>query len=294
MNLVESLIQRVRESQKRILICGDAMVDRWVHGHSDICQDGCRKFVEESRIESPGGAANAARSLDNWEGVCVELFTYEKEYYPVKWRFVEDGRIVFRWDEELESDVLRQESNPIRTSYVLEIIEHSAGVLLSDYDKGFLTPEFITDIAERCKESDIPCVADCKRAPEVYGGCILKGNAEYWKRHCDLMPGRIITCGHADPWITGEDNISGKRPQVPCINHVGAGDCFAAHLVLALAYRFSLKEAAAIAHSAGRVYVQHPHNRPPQPHEIAADMAGGVQDRSGLDIRIGCGPGAIP
>lgn len=62
-----------------------------------------------------------------------------------------------------------------------------------------------------------------------------------------------------------------QNEKVNCVSHVGAGDCFAAHLVLALAHGFSLEDAAAIAHSAGRVYVQHEHNRPPMPEEIAED-----------------------
>ena len=59
---------------------------------------------------------------------------------------------------------------------------------------------------------------------------------------------------------------------VRVVSHVGAGDCFGAHIVLALAHGFSLREAAALAHSAGRVYVQFPHNRAPRPEEIAADL----------------------
>ena len=60
---------------------------------------------------------------------------------------------------------------------------------------------------------------------------------------------------------------------VECVNHVGAGDCFAAHLALAMAHSLSLVDAVAIAHSAGRVYVQHPHNRPPTPDEIKKDLS---------------------
>ena len=61
--------------------------------------------------------------------------------------------------------------------------------------------------------------------------------------------------------------------EVEVKNHVGAGDCFAAHLILGLAYGLSLEDAATVAHSAGRVYVQFPHNRPPLPSEIVADFA---------------------
>ena len=66
---------------------------------------------------------------------------------------------------------------------------------------------------------------------------------------------------------------SGGLTSVKCVNHVGAGDCFSAHLVLALAYGFTLEDAAVIAHSAGRVYVQHQHSRPPLPQEVREDMA---------------------
>jgi len=60
---------------------------------------------------------------------------------------------------------------------------------------------------------------------------------------------------------------------VECKSHVGAGDCFAAHLTLALAHGIPLEQAAAIAHSAGRVYVQHLHGRPPYPIEIRKDLS---------------------
>jgi len=57
-----------------------------------------------------------------------------------------------------------------------------------------------------------------------------------------------------------------------CVNHVGAGDCFGAWLTLGLAHGLRLQEAARLAHAAGRVYVRHPHNRPPWPHEIRKEL----------------------
>ena len=66
MNLVKELSGRIKANRDRpIVVIGDTMVDRWVHGHADQCQDGCLKFVEKSRVEVPGGAANAARCLNN-------------------------------------------------------------------------------------------------------------------------------------------------------------------------------------------------------------------------------------
>lgn len=70
-----------------------------------------------------------------------------------------------------------------------------------------------------------------------------------------------------------QETVECRFTPVKIVSHVGAGDCFAAHLALALAYGFSLKEAAVLAHSAGRVYVQSLHNIPPHPAEILADMS---------------------
>jgi sugar/nucleoside kinase (ribokinase family) len=156
-------------------------------------------------------------------------------------------------------------------SIALSTIKHAGCVVLSDYNKGLLTPPFIGEIVEECKRRGVPCVADCNRYPGLYDGCITKSNHEWstlWRR-CDKG---VVTRGCFPP-LVDSFMACNNLPSVNCINHVGAGDCFAAHLALGLAYKFPLKEAATIAHSAGRVYVQHPHNRPPRPDEIVADMA---------------------
>jgi len=286
-NLTKQLYDKICQGKerRRILVAGDVMIDRWVHGYTDCCQDDCIKFVTEYTEDTPGGAANAARSINNW-GVEVSLFGYEGDDRPIKCRYVRDGKIVFRADgnELLPSQAcIRGDRYQWSRDLALEMLPYASGVLLSDYDKGYLTPEFIAAVVTECKRRGIPCVADCKRAPELYAGCILKGNFEWFDKYINVMdsppPNSLtITNGPADPatWVKGaKSGFAGGNvlPLVTCINHVGAGDCFAAHLALALAYRYSLKDAAAVAHSAGRVYVQHPHNRPPLPTEVAADMA---------------------
>ena len=278
MNLVEKLLTEIANSHKHIVIIGDTMVDRWVHGHLAECQDGCPKFVQESVVEVPGGAANAERCLSGWN-VRTSLYGFATNDGPVKTRYVEGGKIVFRADDDRPSD--RGTKYEWARKLASEMVGCAAGVLLSDYDKGFLTPEFIREVAELCKKRSIPCVADCKRAPEVYEGCVLKGNSAWDDKYGDGKIRRdvleVITLGECVPQVNGELLLDfPSLPLIKCVNHVGAGDCFAAHLTLALSYGFSLKESAALAHSAGRVYVQHPHNKPPTPTEIAADIGGAV------------------
>lgn len=275
MDLVSQLLSRIAESRRRIVVIGDVMVDRWVHGRIEQCQDGCSKFVQEGCVvETPGGAANAANCLSNW-GVNVSLYGCSSNDCPVKTRYVADGRIVFRADDDR-----LPESGGYRWALeaALEMVEQAGAVLLSDYDKGFLLPDFVRQVAVLCRFRSVPCVADCKRAPEVYEGCILKANDDWWKRSPagTVVGDVVITQGKYGPvaFCNGDIILTENcLPPVQCVNHVGAGDCFAAHLTLALAYGFSLKDAAAIAHSAGRIYVQHAHNRPPMPSEIKTDMS---------------------
>ena len=278
MNLVQHLKDEIERKQRRIVVCGDAMTDRWVHGRVLECQDGCPKFIgHQDIVETPGGAANAANSLSYWN-VVTSLRSYSPHDYPIKTRYVDhDGRIVFRTDSEYP--VLRDLDDDLELA--LEQVRKADAVLLSDYDKGFLTPDLIAAVIGLCKERGTPCVADAKRGAELYAGAVVKGNKDWHLKHrCDGP--KVITLGSTAPGVMEEGShllVAIGRciglPPVECINHVGAGDCFVAHLTLALTYGFSLEDAAALAHSAGRVYVQHPHNRPPRPEEIEADLGQG-------------------
>ncbi len=292
-NLVEQLIERVAKQRKCIVVIGDAIVDEWVHGRVEACQDGCPKFVEESRHTSPGGADNARNCLSEW-GVDADLFAQAKQDYPIKYRFVNaDGNIVFRWDSERKAPEFVPSWVRDRS---LEMVKFAGAVLLSDYDKGVLSPGFVREVIDLCNARGIPCVADAKRGQSLYKGAVIKANTAWgvaeWKGPLDVYnsDGEVVgqdtrgcagayveTHSSYDPgvWVDGGFiplEVS-DWPPVKCVNHVGAGDCFAAHLTLAIAYGFSLCDAAALAHSAGRVYVQHSHNRPPRPQEIANDLA---------------------
>lgn len=270
---MQELLTRIHTRRKRIVIIGDVIVDRWIHGHTEDSQDGCKKFIENDITTTPGGAANAENSLKHWE-VLSGVYGQPTDDCCIKYRYVENGKIIFRADKEHCSRGHYWQQN-----LGLEFTKTASAVLLSDYDKGFLTPDFLSSVIKTCQQRGIPCVADCKRQPSLYNGCILKGNHEYFSKYAEQARTRtsraISTCGPYYPliWDMGYIVAENNRPAVKCVNHVGAGDCFAAHLTMALGYGFSLKEAVALAHSAGRVYVQHPHNQPPHPSAIAKDLA---------------------
>lgn len=291
MNLVDRLIEAIQSKPPRVLVYGDGMTDVYVNGRLEgECQEGCPKFVEVERDIVPGGAANAARSLQNWR---VEVVRFVGSYKLTKTRFISEGRCVFRHDDERLRMVNQLDIHDAVMHELLHGARPIGAVLLSDYDKGMLTPESIDDVASECAQLRIPCVADVKREPLVYAGCIIKCNEEWNNKYQhpsqwnhQVSTPWVLTLGSQQCVVNPSSRYDDTHlcgvvgPPVDCINHVGAGDCFAAHMTLAMACGFFLKEAAAVAHSAGRVYVQHRHNRPPHPCEIAADMAGSCQNRA--------------
>ena len=291
--MIDKLIALDRAKKLRIAVVGDAMRDVYVHGRLESCQENCPKFVREKEITVDGGALNAKRSLENWNvTACSAFWDISK---TKKTRFVVNGHAVFRDDDEQPLGILPpvQHYRDDAMKFLRET--ELAAVLISDYDKGFMDAKFIRGVIDLCKQRGIPCVADAKREPAIYEGAIIKGNEKWRESHGFYELGSITTHGSSGPGIMVQDSPqihrehkagtfrtssngitrqhdNSNKNSVPCVNHVGAGDCFAAHLVLALAHGFTLEQAAEIAHSAGRVYVQFPHNRPPFPHEIKRDL----------------------
>ena len=301
LEVIDRLIELDAEAPKRICVVGDTLVDHYAEGELLGCQDGCPLFRESSRVTTPGGAAGAARQLARWasESYLVGHWPARRFYQnpegwddfnaelcfdswaaPAKTRLLHGGKVVWRHDSgERRSETGKlAEERRLALSAVREM--RFDAVLISDYDKGFLDEDTIREIIRWCRKSGVLVVADGKKTPAAYEGALLKCNEEYAKRHFNEMPcgdrfNVVETRGGDQVQLWGEDLATvGRTNPVPVVNHVGAGDCFAAHLALALAHGLPLEEAAAVAHAAGRVYVQHRQGRPPHPLEIRRDIGG--------------------
>ncbi len=287
----------------RILICGDPMLDVWVEGVAASCPDGCLAFREGPPVVTPGGAANAARQLAHWPGVEVQLVgpvdrdvrkalanvriglqyaLFPCPQNPVKRRCLsEDGRVLWRCDREVKNHGLPDAELTECQDLALKAVRECRwdAVLLSDYGKGFMGVGLCHEILVACKKRGIPVVADSKWPPWLLGGAILQCNSARaahwgWSQVQQHPPAAVVTCGSRPPLVFGEpphDPGPDTLPPVVCRNHIGAGDCFAAHLVRFLAHGHCLADAVMMAHSAGRVFVQHRFGRPPWPHEVWKD-----------------------
>jgi rfaE bifunctional protein nucleotidyltransferase chain/domain len=257
--MIHDLIERDRTHPKRILVIGDAMKDVWVEGQLEQSQEGCQKFIPtEERLRLPGGAANAARQLDNWNSTATLV---SGGHWSEKWRFCVNRKPVFRRD----CDVM---CGPGDFDKIQDMMAKCDAILLCDYDKGFLSEELVDEIITA---SCVPVVADAKRKAEIFDFAILKVN-EHYGHAIPKGTEYVRTHGHSNPTNAFGGPIPCQMSPVAVKNTVGAGDCFAIHLTLALAHGFTLEQAATFAHSAGRVYVTRHYCIPPSPIEIARDM----------------------
>lgn len=303
------IIALLQGTPKKIAVVGDTMHDAWLEGTTSGCQDGCLKLAVDRTTYTPGGAAGAVRQLANWPVVAhlvapwcpapvvsaSEGFAEVNDDYafrsmiggmPRKCRLVEGDRILFRYDHEVTAEPYGYTREHMGHSRELAISAVRSmrpdAVLLSGYAKGFLDYWLLREVIHICRdELKIPLVADTKFNPTAANSAVLKCNAEYAQKHGVLshVGPSVITQGPGFPAIIGAERPGAECPAagapgrpVHCVNPVGAGDCFAAHLALALAHGVAISEAVQFAHAAGRVYVQHPRGRPPYPHEVHRDL----------------------
>lgn len=136
----------------------------------------------------------------------------------------------------------------------------SDAVVISDYDKGFITSELITEVSELCYGMGIPCFLDTKKTNiSDFDRCIIKINEqEYYKalNHLDYhgqFPNLIVTLGEKGAMYRGT-KYETKNVEVHDVT--GAGDTFLA----ALTYRYletkSIEESIPFANKAASITVQ--------------------------------------
>lgn len=246
----------------KIGLIGDHIVDVYVHGTM-------RRFSPESPIPifdivkeetRAGGASNVNNNLQALGVHC--LYFFDGNNYSVKRRYVCDGHIMFRCDEDKisKADCL---------DYAFP--EECKYVILSDYNKGLLSKSQ-TLIHNLKKEGKI-VVVDPKRSLVYYEGAdIVKLNEEEYYRYSmieddgDIQKTRkfynigtlVITRGNRGPIIADNDGtieLDGIDQDVADVT--GAGDIFIASMTYYLAKGDSIKIACTKANKLASRSVRH-------------------------------------
>lgn len=185
-----------------VLVIGDVMLDRHVHGQvRRISPEAPVPVVSLSgEMHTPGGAGNVATTLAGL-GASVTLSglvggdpegTRLRETLAAKgvWHLalhqgtglgtITKTRILSEGQQQL----LRLDRDGDRAAYaaaaeeslgrLLPLVDRHAAVVLADYEKGAITPSVARAVIDRCRSRGIPCVVDPKKADfRVYAGATV-------------------------------------------------------------------------------------------------------------------------
>jgi D-beta-D-heptose 7-phosphate kinase / D-beta-D-heptose 1-phosphate adenosyltransferase len=205
----------------KVLVVGDLIIDKWTYLKSErLSQEApvpLTKFKET--VLTLGGAGNVCRNLellkakthylgvvghDSYTDTIVsELFRNSstiKEHFvfdnlrinTIKERFIVDHQHHLRVDREDNFDVnLRVEKELI--DKFDSIYQQFDAIILQDYNKGVLTPNFISHMIYKANQSNIKVYVEPKEKNiESYSGCwLFKPNRKEFERMMGLKIERV-------------------------------------------------------------------------------------------------------
>ena len=219
-----------------VLVVGDVILDRYIHGRADrVSQEAPVPVVEiESSEDRLGGAANVALNVVSLGGRCtlvgavgddptgnaarrlLEAHGIEADLVVAKgWRTTLKERVVSR-----QKQLLRMDFEADMPPLVADEVARRAGahigaadaLVIEDYDKGAVAPEQVVALA---RERGIAAIADPKFKPfrEYRGVQILKPNRLEFERAAGAWPeaDELESVGCALARTSGVDAIALTR-----------------------------------------------------------------------------------
>jgi D-beta-D-heptose 7-phosphate kinase/D-beta-D-heptose 1-phosphate adenosyltransferase len=209
-----------------VLLLGDACIDVYHYGRCDRISPEAPVpvFLEEETETRMGMSLN----------VYLNLLAFElKTECIVGESYIEKHRYIDSRSKQHLLRVDRNESDQLGACFRFDsrILGDIDLVVISDYDKGFLTPDQCLSLSKYCYDNNIPVFVDSKKTDlSCFENCIIKINQhEYEKitkypRELDL----IVTLG-ADGVLYKGDIY--KTDEVEVFDVCGAGDVFISSLV---------------------------------------------------------------
>lgn len=294
MNIVKKFIDSFNETkQPSVAVLGDLIIDEYYDCKMERISPEYPVPIIKLKNQNPyktigGGAYKVYNQIDKFiDCIFFGFESLEHNIYsstnsmnntkiPIKKRYFCDGHQVARIDIEdsdygLSKDEIL-ENNKISYESFKSMIKPKV-LVISDYNKGFLTQECINLFL--CNSKDIITIVDPKLGPasKWYGCTIFKPNFKEatnmtgttdWKRQCDILMQEtnckacIITNEGEGVYFKINGNYGEYKPNFNTIANsvVGAGDCFISFLAICQAIDFSVEESIEMAFIASSLYVK--------------------------------------
>jgi len=230
-----------QQKQYKVLLIGDSCIDEYVYG---ICErlnpEAPVPILKYQRKEVRHGMAWNVR--ENLKSFGMEVYILTNDEKIIKTRYI---------DEKYNHQILRVDTENLvkPMSYDLPKEDFDA-IVISDYDKGFITKERLFQIVftSRC-----PVFVDSKKTDLPESNCYIKINEDESKRLKSKNDNLIITKGSNGAEFDGV-HYPGSRVNV--FDVVGAGDTFLSALVYFYLKYGRIEEAIPYANKAASIAVQ--------------------------------------
>ena len=237
----------------RILVIGDSCTDKFVYGRCERLNPEAPTpvFIPEDEVSNPGMAANVLQNIDSIGLHEVQLITNKVDCYKV--RFVERSSNYI---------LLRVDSGEDKISRIF-VDQHDFSewdaVVISDYNKGFLSESDIEYISQHSKLTFM----DTKKPLGTWASSVdwikinLKefNNPQHDKEFISQNLSKIIVTMGDKGTRLGDEVF--KTDIVEVRDVVGAGDTFLSALVLKYLDCKDIKEAIRIANICATESVKH-------------------------------------
>ena len=230
----------------KVLLIGDSCIDKYVYGTCErMSPEAPVPVLKWENIKQHKGMCWNVRN--NLMSFGVEVYTMTNEEQPIKTRYVDikSNQQIMRVDE---NDTVRSWQD--HHEYQLPDGDYHA-LVISDYDKGFLTEEFLLEIIDWF---DGPIFVDTKKPICLPDKVFTKINEHEQSVIGKKTDNMIITMGSRGAEYQGRHFIGQK---VNTFDVCGAGDTFLAALVYFYLMYGTIVDAIPFANMSASVAVQH-------------------------------------
>ena len=229
----------------KVLLIGDTCEDRYFYGDVKRLNPEAPVPILEYRrgVTSKGMAWNVRENLMSF-GVEVYISTHPEEIIKTRYIDEKSNQQIMRYDEE-------PEITPISFEFPDEWKTTYDALVISDYDKGFITQEKLFELSNWFQG---PVFIDTKKIC-IPGNAFIKVNEYEFKKITHFIPDNmIITKGGEGTEYQGKLYPAEK---VNVFDVVGAGDTFLAALTYGYLKYGRMEEAIPLANKAAAVAVSH-------------------------------------
>ena len=229
----------------KVLLIGDSCEDRYFYGDVKRLNPEAPVPILEYRrgVTSKGMVWNVRENLRSF-GVEVYTSTHPEEIIKTRYIDEKSNQQIMRYDEE-------PEIQPLSFDFPTEWNNLYDALVISDYDKGFLTTEKIFELSSRFVG---PVFIDSKKRLLPEDAYIKVNELEYERMSHSNYENLIVTRGGKGAEYQGKLYPAEK---VSVFDVVGAGDTFLAALTYGYLKYGRIDKAIPLANKAAAVAVSH-------------------------------------